>query len=345
MNKVGVVGAGYWAGNHLRAWASQPDAEVTALCDTNPGRLAECGQRFGFPRSACFTDVSGMLETGKVDILDIVTPPSTHPALVRAAAERGVHVLCIKPLAESRAAGLEIAAAAKAGGIRAMAAENWRWLPGLRRLHSLLESGVVGRPYYAKYSCLEYATPLMAPGVPMDQPFFREMPRLLLYEMGTHWFDVWRFLFGEPDRLFAEARRVSSHIAGDDLALVCLSRGSFLGLLEVSWASRVSLEEKLRGIEQITVEGDRGTLVMDAARDIRLIETGATSRILEPGCGYDMMDSIRPMQAHFLECLQSGAPFETEISDNLRTLSLVFAAYESAERHEVVHLDGAAAAP
>jgi D-apiose dehydrogenase len=340
MWKVGVVGAGYWAAKHLSAWASHPKVTVTALCDTNEDRLRQRSSLFGIRRENCYTDFSRMLETAGVDIVDILTPPSTHAPIVRAAARHGAHVLCIKPLAETRDAAQEIAAEARKHGIRAMAAENWRWLSPLRRMHALLRGGLIGQPYFAKYSCLEYATPLMGPDVPMDQPFFRQMPRLLLYEMGTHWFDVWRFLFGEPERLYAEARRVSPHIAGDDLAVVTLSRASFLGLIEVSWASRASLEEERRGIEQITVEGEAGTIVMDGGHDIRLIEMGKPVRVLESGCTYDMAESIARMQAHFLACLESGAPFETEIEDNLKTLQLVFSAYESAERHEVITLAG-----
>lgn len=117
MWKVAIVGAGYWARNHLLAWQANPKVAVTALCDVDPARLAGRGEEFGIAPEARFGDLDAML--GRVEV-DIVTPPKTHVPLVSAAARAGKHTMCIKPFAESIAEAREMAEVVERYGVKAM---------------------------------------------------------------------------------------------------------------------------------------------------------------------------------------------------------------------------------
>lgn len=338
MWKVAIVGAGYWARNHLLAWRANPKVAVTALCDVDATRLAGRGEEFGIAPEARFGDLDAMLGRVEVDIVDIVTPPKTHLPLVSAAARAGKHVMCIKPFAESIAEAREMAEVVERYGVKAMVSENWRWFQPIRRLKRVLDEGLVGRPYYAKYSSLEYATPLMTDEAKMEQPFLRTMPRLLFYEMGVHWFDVWRFLFGEPERLYAEMRHISGEVAGEDLGVVSISHGDLVGILEMSWVSRCSLLEEKQHHEQMIIEGDRATVTMDAEDQIRLVASDGSASVVDEKARFDTIASIEQLQSHFIQGLENGTTLETDIADNLKTLELVFAAYESAATHEARRL-------
>jgi predicted dehydrogenase len=186
----------------------------------------------------------------------------------------------------------------------------------------------------------DYYTPRMAPGVEIPQPIFREMPKLLFYEMGVHWFDTWRFLFGTPKRLYAETARVSPHIQGEDSGIVTLGYDDFYGFLDMSWATRQKLDKPLGQevgsvhLEQMVIDGDMGTLKLFTNGKITLIDRdGLNETILAETTELDHEESHYRLQSYFITCLDTGKEFDTSGADNLITLKMTFGTYRSAEEH------------
>ena len=100
----GVRGAIIGLGNvavhgHLPGWLSRPDVEIVAVSDMRPARRAVGAERL--PGARWFDSAESLLADARLDFVDICTPPSSHATLIRAALERGVHVLCEKPLVGS----------------------------------------------------------------------------------------------------------------------------------------------------------------------------------------------------------------------------------------------------
>ncbi|MDG0812891.1 Gfo/Idh/MocA family protein [Cohnella rhizosphaerae] len=337
--RVGVLGTGYWSEHHLNAWSAIPGARVSALCNRSPGKLAARAAQFGVPAERTYASLDDMLAADEIDVVDIVTGPETHLELVVKAAEAGKHIMCQKPFASSMVEAKAMVAAAEKAGVRLMVTENWRWLEPNRLIKRLLDDGAVGQVRMARYTHTDFYTPRMAPGKALPQPFFREMPRLLFYEMGAHWFDTWRFLFGESDRLYAQMLRVSPHIAGEDSGIVTLSGGGFAGLMDMSWATRGALEGPVGDPvgpahrEQLIVEGDLATIKLYRSGRLALIGDDGAERTVRERTTLDHAASHLRLQTHFIDRLNDGAPFETDGADNLRTLALMFAAYESARTH------------
>lgn len=117
------IGAGYFSQFHYEAWGRIPQVEMTAVCDIDASRAAAAGERFGIPRQ--YAEIREMLDAERPDFLDVITPPESHLEICRAAAERGVHVICQKPLAPTFAEAREIVALCEAAGIRLMVHENF----------------------------------------------------------------------------------------------------------------------------------------------------------------------------------------------------------------------------
>ncbi len=69
----GMIGAGAWAANQLEAWKHVKGAEMIALYDRHPERLAPMAERFDVPRA--YTDLSQMMADRDLDFLDICTRP------------------------------------------------------------------------------------------------------------------------------------------------------------------------------------------------------------------------------------------------------------------------------
>lgn len=307
--------------------------------------MAEKAEKYGIPETSLYGSIEELLEQADIDVVDIVTGPETHLEFVRKAASAGKHVMCQKPFAPTLEAAEQMVQACKEAGVRLMVTENWRWLQPFQTIKGILESGVLGEIRMARYLHTDYYTPRMAPDVELPQPFFREMPKLLFYEMGVHWFDTWRFLFGTPSRLYAETLRVSPYIEGEDSGIVVLGHPNFYGFLDMSWATRQKLDQPLgKGVgpvhlEQLVIDGMNATLKLDTSGRISIVnQTGSFETVVAETTELDHEESHYRLQSHFIDCLESGEPFQTSGEDNLVTLRLAFGVYESALRHETIKI-------
>jgi predicted dehydrogenase len=337
--KVGLIGTGFWSEKHLKAWKRIENVEIAALCNRSEGKLREKAAQFGVSGGHLYTSVDDMLASEDMDIVDIVTGPETHLEFVRKASAAGKQILCQKPFAPTLEDAQEMVRTAAKAGVRLMVTENWRWLEPYQAVKRVLREGRLGAPRVIRYRHTDFYTPRMAPGVELPQPFFRTMPRLLFYEMGPHWFDTWRFLFGTPRRLFAETARVSRHVTGEDSGVIVLGHDEYYGFLDMSWATRQALDQPLGSSvgpvhrEQLIVDGEEGTLKLYTDGTLSLVDERGQEETLAGNLSFDHEESHFRLQSHFIHCLDSGAPFQTSGEDNLLTLQMVFGVYESARRH------------
>lgn len=92
-----------------------------------------------------------MIEQEKPDFIDIITPPETHFEMTKFAANRGIHVICQKPLAPTFEESQKIVAYAQEKNIRFMVHENWRFQPWHRELKKLIEANVIGDIHFMNW--------------------------------------------------------------------------------------------------------------------------------------------------------------------------------------------------
>ena len=340
-----AVGAGYFSQFHYDAWQRMPDVELVALCDTSEARARQAAVRFGVAR--IYQDVTAMLEAERPDFVDIITPPATHQAICAIAAERGIHILCQKALAPALDEAVAIVAGAEAAGVRLMVHDNFRFQPWHREIRRLLDAGAIGR-----LQAIAVRT-RMGDGWQPDaylarQPYFRTMPRLLVFETGVHLIDVIRYLGGEVRQVFAILRRHNPDIAGEDAGLIVFELES--GATAVWDASRYheSLAPNPRyTFGEFLIEGAQGSLRLDETGQLTLHRLGEAPQLHEyvhedrGFAGDCCFQALR----HFVSGLRTGAPFETDGREYLKTLAVQEAAYASASRGQAVAVGAASAAP
>jgi len=129
--KVGLAGAGAISQNHLIAWKQVPGVELTAVADPAPGKAEARAKAFGIPN--VHADVAAMIAAHPLDILDIASSRDRHAEHVRMAAAKGIHVLCQKPLTNTLAEG--VALAAEIGErVRFMVNDNRRFRSDFRQI-------------------------------------------------------------------------------------------------------------------------------------------------------------------------------------------------------------------
>jgi predicted dehydrogenase len=143
--RFGLVGCGWIVERcHAPSMARADGVEVVAVADPSPGRADIVGDLFGLDRAARYADYRDLLERDDIDVISVGTPPTTHREIVEAAAARGVHVLCEKPLALNLADCDAMVRAAEAAGVKLAVYHNYLWYTSTQKLRELIDAGAIG---------------------------------------------------------------------------------------------------------------------------------------------------------------------------------------------------------
>lgn len=308
-----------------------------ALCNRTRSKAEELGREFGV--SAIYENAEEMFAREKLNFVDIITDVGTHKLFTELAARHKVPVICQKPLAPSLGEAREMLEICRRAGVPLFVHENWRWQRPIRELKAALESGAIGEVFRAR---IDYCNSFP---VFENQPFLRELEQFILTDMGTHILDVSRFLFGEANRLYCQPHKVHRDIKGEDAATVMMETSSRATVTcNLSYASRVEQDRFPEAF--VFVEGTRGSVELAPDYWIRVTSEAGTQARRCPPPHYSWADaryalvhsSIVECNRHLFRALQTGSKAETSADDNLKTLELVFAAYESAARKQAVEL-------
>ncbi|ALE06619.1 dehydrogenase [Arthrobacter sp. ERGS1:01] len=142
MTRVAIIGCGDVATVHFDAIGAIEGAELVAVCDTDPGRLAAAVAARGVPG---FDDHVAMLEQLRPDVVHVTTPHNQHVQPAVDALERGVNVIAEKPLANTLAEGQRLADAAAGSSARIGICFQNRYNATAQAMHKLLSTGELGR--------------------------------------------------------------------------------------------------------------------------------------------------------------------------------------------------------
>jgi predicted dehydrogenase len=334
--RFAAFGAGFWAKFQLNGWYEAGGAECIALYNRTRAKAEVLARQFGIP--AVYDDPEELLRKEKPDFVDVITDVDTHSRFVHLAAAHKLPVVCQKPMAPTLAEAERMVAACRTAGVPMLMNENWRWQTPIRELHTALCSGVIGTPFRARID--------MITGFPVfkNQPFLAELKQFILTDLGSHTLDAARFLFGEAESLYCHTRRVHANIQGEDVATVLLkTRAGASVLVEMAYAENY-IERDYFPQTAIFVEGDRGSaeLALDywlrvTTRDGTHIRRCPPPRYAWADPAYDVVhSSIVGCQANLLKALRGEGPAETTGEDNLNTVRLVFASYDSAATSQVI---------
>ncbi len=141
--RIGFIGAGWWATtNHMPVLAARDDVEMTSVCRLGADELQQVRERFGFTHATeSYEDLLEMDLDGVV----VSTPHSLHHEHALAAIERGLHVMCEKPLATTAAHARELVEAADRTGVQLLVPYGWHYAPFIQEAKRRMEQGAVGR--------------------------------------------------------------------------------------------------------------------------------------------------------------------------------------------------------
>lgn len=333
---VAVVGCGFYAQNHLHAWAdlAPEGAVLAAVCDRDAAKAEAAGQRFGAPH---FTDMARMLDGVQVDLVDIATRMDSHRELAAIAARRGVGAIVQKPLAPTFEECVAIVDEAARHGAWLAVHENFRFATAMRTVKRVLAQGTIGAPTWAR---LTWRTGF---DVYRGQPYLAEEERLVIQDVGIHVLDLARFFLGEVTHLTCETQKRNPRIRAEDTATILMRHVSgAVSVVEVTYAAQRGDDPFPETL--LEIEGDGGSLIVRKGERMTVTTQQLT---FEEAIGGPLLswtsrpwhvsqEAVLHTNRHMLERFRAGRAADTSGEDNLKTYALVEAAYQSATSKQPV---------
>lgn len=330
--RVVGAGAGFFSEFHYDAWSRMPDITLAGLCDLDATRARAMAERHGMRQ--VFDNATQMLEDTKPDLFDIAVPPAAHLDMIRLGVRHGVAMICQKPFCNSLEDAEEAVHLCEEAGIPLVIHENFRFQPWYRRIKTLLDKEALGQVFQASFRLRPGDG--QGPDAYLDrQPYFQKMQRFLVHETAIHLIDVFRYLFGDVTRVYADLARLNPAIAGEDAGMVLFnfasgSRGLFDGNRLVDHPAR----NRRLTMGELLVEGEAGCLHLNGDGRIFRRDHGSNdwAQVEFPwqdrGFGGDC---VHALQAHVVDALAGRGIIENTARDYLENLRIEDAVYRSDE--------------
>jgi len=202
--KVGVIGVGFIGEAHVEALKRVPHVDVVAIVDGVGAK--EKAEKLDVPNY--FADYREMIKVCKPDCIHICTPNNTHMEISLYAFERGIHVVCEKPMARNaEEAKIMLEAAEKSGLVHAINFHN-RYYPATHNLRNMIKDGELGNIYTVHGGYLQdwllYDTDFNWRIISQNSGKTRAIS-----DIGSHWIDLAEYVIGQKvTEVFAEFKNV-----------------------------------------------------------------------------------------------------------------------------------------
>jgi len=304
--KVGLVGCGTIAREHLTAYQEHPSAAVVAIADIDGEALKSVAAEFGVPGR--YQDYQEMLASEELDIVSICTWPGQHAEMTRVAAVNGVKaILCEKPIALNLGEADEMIATCRENDVRLVIGHQHRFNPHVNRAKNLIATGALGE-------------------VELIWGHFKGS----LLNNGTHVVDTIRYLLGDPETDWVIGqieRKNDSYDRGHAVEEVAAGLVQFTGgtraLIEMGNLAKQDFE--------FHVVGENGQLRLSHKYLVKNVKKGGWKRIEEDpsrSCYGQIDELIRSLNGEINHRGDAGLARET--------LAILMAVFESVRSNGVV---------
>ena len=293
MLKVGLIGVGGISGAHIPGWLALPDVELVALCDVRPEQMEK------YPDIRHYTDFDEMLANEELDILDICLPTFLHVEYSVKAMEKGINVLCEKPISLNRDDVKRVYEVAEKNNVKFMVAHVIRFWREYEFVKSVYESGKYGKLIMGKMNRLS-----AFPRWSWDN-WMRDESRsgFVPYDLHIHDLDFMVYAFGTPKKI--DSRRSKSNV--QDYINVTYDFGDFYINAESSWFA---------GTYPFTAQFRfqfEGAVISNEGQGLKIYENSGNVLSLDEAATCDTGDLGLPKSgayaeeiAYFTDCVKSG---------------------------------------
>jgi len=332
MNKVRLIVTGCGAiaeKAHLPALRRIPQAEISALVDANLGRAQELARKFHLKDALISNDHLNALEKVDCDAGLILTPPSTHARLIEDFASMKKHIFCEKPIAINLADARNIVKSLPEG-IKFMIGFSNRFLPQINKMHQLVKSGEIGRPF-AMISLFSQDI-FQWPTVSAYQ-FKKEQGGGALFDSGAHYADLFRWFLGDVKSVESKTASLNKKTSSiDDFATVQFDFiNGATGTLYVIWSGPM--------LNEFLVMGDKGILKADGlSNNVQVFKKEFWVLAPVEIKAEKVLSPYHSELLHFIDCIRKNREVDIGAKEGIESLRIILAAYKSAETGQKVFM-------
>ncbi len=327
--RIAIVGTGYFSKYHFDAW-KRLRVKIVAICSLNENEAYFYSKKFNY--CPTYTNFKKMLDEIDIDFVDIIIPPKDHLKFIKIASKNNVNVICQKPFTNSYSEALQAVNFTNKNNILLIIHENFRFQPWYIKIKKILENNLLGELYQVNFR--------MRPGDGQGkdaylnrQPYFQKMERFLIRETAIHFIDVFRFLFGEIETVFASLTKINNYIEGEDSGYVFFKfENGIRGIFDGNRLSDHVARDRRLTIGEMIIEGSNGTLRLNGNGELFKRKFGSNKE-LKISYKWDNKgfagDSVFKCQQHILEHYLRGKILFNNANDYLKNLKIEKDIYKS----------------
>ena len=196
--KIGIIGTGWIAGNHIHEYLKMPDVEVVALADLVPGKAEAFGKKYGCESARCYLSGHEMLENEELDGVSICTYNCQHAPCAIDALEHGCHVLLEKPFTVTLDEAIAVMRAEKKSGKILSLGFQPRMDANMKKIKEIVQSGEMGAIKRTSWIVTDwYRTQAYYDSGDWRATWSGEGGGVLLNQ-DPHQLDLWQWICGTP---------------------------------------------------------------------------------------------------------------------------------------------------
>ncbi len=340
--KFGIVGSGMIADFHARAINEIPDTQIIGFCDSGSGKAKKLAEKYG---TKAFTGYENLLAEPGINVVTIATPSGLHLEPSVLAAEKGIHVLCEKPIEITTDRVDRMIAAHKRSGTFLGGIFNYRFTPVIGEIKKALAQKRLGDISFAGIYVPWWR----------DEKYYegswKGTKKLdgggALMNQSIHMVDLFQHIMGPISSLCAFTDHLHHKIEAEDtgVAIVKFKNGA-LGHI---FGTTASFPGQFRRME---ITGSNGTihLMEDSItvwdfRDSKPEDAEILKKYGETHEGGGVADPAA-MTHHnhkkniesFLQAIEKGEKFEIDGSESRKAVEIICAIYESQQKQKVISL-------
>jgi predicted dehydrogenase len=323
MLNFAIIGAGGISRAYAQAFENCGCGQVVAVADVRLEAAVALAEEL---RCRPYQSHQDLAAQEKPDAVIICTPPASHPEIALFFMERGVHLLCEKPLSIDSASARRMLEAAQQHGVVFTMASKFRYVADVIKAKAIVESGILG-------DIVLFENAFTA-RIDMSKRW-NSRPALsgggVLIDNGTHSLDIMRYFLGPlSDVQVIEGKRSQGMEVEETVRIFARSASGVMASADLSWSINKELDS------YINIYGSHGTIQV-GWRESRYHQAGNRDWVVF-GKGYDKVQAFRSQLQNFAGAIRGDEKLLITAADGLASVEVVEAAYASLRQNHWTHI-------
>lgn len=329
--KFALIGTGGIAQTYAQAFQTSRCCRLVAVADVRK----ESADAFAEPFAAkSYADYKTLAENESIDAVIVSTPPDSHPEIAMFFMNRGVHVLCEKPLCLRASEAREMLDCAEKTGVKFTMASKFRYVEDAIKAKSMVASGILG-------DVVQFENAFTAK-VDMSRRWNSDKAASgggVLIDNGTHSVDIIRYFLGAIEEVLAVETGSTQNLSVDEnVKMFVKTKNGIAASIDLTWGINKELPYF------ISIYGTSGTLHI-GWRESKY-KLNSNPDWIQFGTGYDKVQAFRSKIENFARAIGGTEDLLIKPEDALASVEVIEAAYKSLNQNlwqKVIEKSGAAA--